>query len=128
MSQHAERTRILFVDDETDIARLLCYRLEKEGYEVLYAQDGEEALALLERRPHLILLDLWLPGMNGYEVCAAVRADPRGADIPVIFFTASASELSVLAKKAKECGAQDHVIKPFNIQELLKKIKHYTKQ
>ena len=55
-----------------------------------------------------------------------MRADPRGTGIPIIFFTASASELSVLAEKVKECGAQDHVIKPFNIQELLKKIERYT--
>ena len=78
MSDH--RRQILVVEDEADIRRLVRYNLEQEGYTVLEAADGEEALALARKqRPHLVVLDLMLPGMNGLEVCRVLRAEERTA-------------------------------------------------
>ena len=90
----AERKLILFVDDEPDIVRLVIFRLKKAGYRVMTAETGEEALKLISRKPDLVLLDLRLPDIDGYEICRRIKADPNYKEIPVIFFTASANELA----------------------------------
>lgn len=116
---------ILFVDDEPDISRLVIFRLKKEGYEVASTDNGKEALNLAASKPDLILLDLWLPDLDGFEICAKIKTNPDLKDIPIIFFTASAGEIEKLTAKIKHLGAQDVVIKPFNTEELLGKIKKY---
>lgn len=118
--------RILVVDDEPDILALTTLRLKKTGYEVIEAIDAEEALAILEKQScDLILLDLLLPKMQGDELCKKLKNDEKFKNIPIILFTASGF-LSSLPKKIIETGADDFIIKPFEAQELLNKIKNLS--
>lgn len=113
--------KILVVDDEPDILKVVCYRLRKEHYEVIEAVDGQEALDILKiQTPDLILLDLYLPKIDGYEVCRRVKADEKLKKIPVILLTATAADGK---EKIEELGAEDCVIKPFQAEALLEKIK-----
>jgi len=115
--------KILLIEDELDLVEVTKMRLKKSGYEVLSATSGEEALALLQKDiPDLILLDLLLPGMQGEEVCKKLKADANLKHIPVILFTASASDIS---KVAKEVGAADYIMKPSEPEDLLSKIKKF---
>ncbi len=114
--------RILIVDDEKDIADLVAYNLEKEGYEVLKALDGEKALALVRaKKPALVVLDLMLPGIQGLEVCKRLRRDAESASIPIIMLTAKGEELDRVI--GLEVGADDYVTKPFSVKELVARIK-----
>ena len=112
---------ILIVDDEPDILRLAVIRLEASGYKVLQAADGEKALELLNKNsPDLILVDLLLPGMQGDEFCQKLRSDIKFKNIPIILFTASVANIT---EKAEKSGAQDYILKPFEPEQLLYKIK-----
>ena len=118
----AERHRILLVDDEPSIVKMVGKRLEVEGFEVLIAMDGQEGLDKARaERPDLIVLDLMLPKLNGYEVCTMLKQDTRYQGIPVVLFTAKAQEKD--EKLGMECGANAYVKKPFRAQELLEKIR-----
>ena len=118
----AERYRILLVDDEPSIVKMVGKRLEVEGFEVLIAMDGQEGLDKARgERPDLIVLDLMLPKLNGYEVCTMLKQDTRYQGIPVVLFTAKAQEKD--EKLGMECGANAYVKKPFRAQELLEKIR-----
>ena len=120
MSDH--RRQILVVEDEADIRRLVRYNLEQEGYTVLEAADGEEALALARKqRPHLVVLDLMLPGMNGLEVCRVLRAEERTAELPVLMLTARATEVDKVL--GLEIGGDDYVTKPFSPREVVARVK-----
>jgi phosphate regulon transcriptional regulator PhoB len=120
MSDH--RRQILVVEDEADIRRLVRYNLEQEGYTVLEAADGEEALALAgKQRPHLVVLDLMLPGMNGLEVCRVLRAEERTAELPVLMLTARATEVDKVL--GLEIGGDDYVTKPFSPREVVARVK-----
>jgi len=114
--------KILFVDDEPDLLKVATFRLKKAGYEVVQAVDGQEALDILAggSPPDLILLDLRLPVVSGYEVCIKVKGDEKTKNIPVILFTASTQDI---ARKAKEWGAEDYLLKPFEPEVLLEKVK-----
>lgn len=115
--------KILLIEDETDLANVTKSRLENSGYEVLTVPSGEAALDLLQNNPaDLILLDLLLLGIRGEEVCKRLKGDAKLKHIPVILFTASASDI---AKAAKEVGADDYIMKPFEPDELLGKIKKF---
>ncbi|MBI4598508.1 MAG: response regulator [Candidatus Omnitrophica bacterium] len=117
-----EKFRILLVDDEPSIVKMVGKRLEVEGFDVLVAVDGQEGLAKAQaERPHLIILDLMLPKMNGYEVCTMLKQDTRYQQIPIILFTAKASEKD--EKLGMDCGADGYIRKPFRAQELLEKIR-----
>jgi len=112
--------RILVVEDEPELSRSLQENLALEGYEVEAAPSGERALELLEHRVfHLVVLDLLLPGLNGFEVCQAIRR--RGARIPVLMLTA----LDATHQKIRglEIGADDYMTKPFSLGELLARVK-----
>lgn len=112
---------ILVVDDELDILALAIARLEASGYGVLQATNSEEALDILGRtKPDLILLDLLLPRMQGDELCKKLKSDPKLKDIPILLFTASTIRVP---SKYKEMGANDYILKPFEPDELLYKIK-----
>lgn len=114
--------RILIVDDEKDLVDLLSYNLEKEGYAVLRAYDGEEALKILRsRKPDLILLDLMLPGVQGMEICKIVRKTPETAGLPIIMLTARGEEVDRIV--GLEMGADDYVTKPFSVRELLARVR-----
>jgi phosphate regulon transcriptional regulator PhoB len=118
----SESRRILVVEDEEDIRKLVCYNLEQEGFTLLEAADGEQALALARKRqPHLVILDLMLPGMNGLEVCRVLRADERTAKLPVLMLTARATEVDKVL--GLEMGADDYVTKPFSPRELVARVK-----
>ncbi|MBN6187271.1 response regulator transcription factor [Aneurinibacillus sp. BA2021] len=113
------RHKVMVVDDERPIADILQFTLEKEGYDVVCAYDGDEAVALAEKeKPDLILLDIMLPGKDGMEVCRMVR---RTSNVPIIMLTAKDSELDKVL--GLELGADDYVTKPFSSRELLARIK-----
>jgi two-component system sensor histidine kinase/response regulator len=117
--------KILVVEDEAENRLLIGMILSTEGYQVIPAVDGADALARLEREPpDLILLDLMMPQMNGFEVLERLRADPATAPIPVIVLTALAQERDI--ERAVASGAQGYVIKPFEPDELLKRIEEFT--
>ncbi len=112
--------RILVVDDERPIAEILKYNLEKEGYEVVLAYDGEEALERLEQdHPDLVLLDIMLPKKDGFTVCREIRAQKKA--IPIIMLTARETEIDKVL--GLELGADDYVTKPFSARELLARVK-----
>lgn len=114
--------KILLVDDEQGLVDMITLRLRACGYEVIHASDGQEALEKAKREsPHLIILDLMLPKMDGYKVCGLLKADSRYNKIPIILFTARAQEED--KKIGKEVGADAYIIKPFDSQVLLEKIK-----
>lgn len=112
---------ILVVDDEKDITDLLKYNLEKEGYRVLVAYNGSDALKLLIEQPSLIILDVMMPEMDGWEVCRTIRQDPKNDRLPIIFLTARDSELDEVV--GLELGATDYIAKPVRVRTLLARIK-----
>lgn len=113
-------TKILIVEDEEDLARGIEINLVKEGYRVLKATRGDAAIDLaIKENPHLILLDVMLPGMSGLDVCRELRR--RGLELPIIMLTARAEEIDRVL--GLEIGADDYVTKPFGVRELLARIR-----
>lgn len=111
--------RILVVDDEKPIADILKFNLEREGFDVICAYDGEEALELIQKKePDLILLDIMLPHKDGMEICREVR---KKSDVPIIMLSAKDSEIDKVL--GLELGADDYVTKPFSTRELLARVK-----
>jgi DNA-binding response OmpR family regulator len=111
------RPLVLVADDDDDIRALIVFRLERAGYEVLPAADGETALQLAtERRPDLAVLDVMMPKLDGYEVTQRLRAQEETSRMPVILLTARAQEADVA--RGLEAGADDYIKKPFSPQEL----------
>ncbi|MFH1062229.1 MAG: response regulator [Candidatus Omnitrophota bacterium] len=116
-----EKKRILIIDDEPDILRVVMFRLRKAGYEVLTAADGQAGWQMAKSElPNFILLDIRLPLMDGFEVCKKLKDDPQTAAIPVIFLSASSAE--DLSSKSKEYNAEGFMRKPFEPDELLRTI------
>ena len=116
------RRVVLVVEDEESILELLRYNLEKAEYAVIPAGSGEEGLSLARRRrPDLILLDLMLPGMDGLEVCRALKKSPETEHIPVVMLTARGEEADIVA--GLELGADDYLTKPFSPRVLLAHIR-----
>ena len=116
--------KILVVDDEPDIRKIVTFRLKKAGYEIATATNGQEALDSAQKeKPDLILLDLRLPIIDGYEVCRRLKTDQELKHIPVILLTASSA--GKIAEKTKEFKADDYLIKPFDPEKLLAKVKKF---
>ncbi len=116
------KEKILIVEDEKDIVKMLDYNLKKEGFRTLSAHDGEAALDLANREyPDLVILDLMLPGIDGLEVCKALKKESKTAPIPIIMLTAKSQESDKVI--GLELGADDYVIKPFSPRELIARIK-----
>jgi len=110
--------RILVVDDDALIRQLLRVNLELEGYEVAEASDGEEAIQQARVLcPALVLLDIMMPKLDGWEVARVLRGDPETAGIPVVFLSARAQESDV--RKGMELGVADYITKPFDPDDLL---------
>jgi two-component system alkaline phosphatase synthesis response regulator PhoP len=115
-------SKILIVDDEEDIRELLKYNLQKEGFEVSTAENGEVALEMMSTfKPDLILLDVMMPGMDGVEVCEAVRQSDRFKNTLICFLTARGEDYSQIA--GLEAGADDYVSKPIKPRVLITRIK-----
>ena len=116
---------ILIVEDDAALLRGLKDNFETEGYDVRTANDGQRAVdALLKSPPDLLLLDLMLPRVNGYEICRAVRS--RQLDLPIIMLTAKGQEEDII--RGLELGADDYVTKPFSIRELLARVKAFLRR
>jgi len=113
---------ILIVDDEPSIVVPIQFLMEQQGYNVLVAENGEDALDIIYKyKPDLILLDIMLPRIDGYEVCEIVRLDPRYRDIKIIFLTAKGREVEIA--KGLALGADAYITKPFSNIELVSKVK-----
>ena len=114
--------KVAVVEDDADLYALIKYNLEKEGFAVAGTQTGRGVIDLCRReKPDLLLLDIMLPDSDGLEICKAVRAHPELAHIPVIFLTARASETDRIV--GLELGANDYIVKPFFVRELVARIK-----
>jgi DNA-binding response OmpR family regulator len=117
-----ERKRILVVDDEIYIVHILEFTLTMEGYEVITAGDGEEALRKMEQeRPDLVVLDIMMPKLDGYEVCRRLREDEEFRMVPVILLSAKGRPID--RETGMEVGADDYMVKPFSPRRLLEKIR-----
>ena len=113
--------KILVVDDEIYIVHILDFSLGMEGYEVVTALDGEQALERLQSdKPDLIVLDIMMPKLDGYEVCKAIKSDPETRQIPVILL--SAKGRNVDQKLGFDVGADDYITKPFSPRKLVERI------
>lgn len=111
---------ILVADDSAHARGIVAFLLRSRGYEVVESEDGEQALAQVRsKRPDLVLLDAMMPRRSGFEVCAALRADPELKDLPIVLLTAMGPEAAALGAQA---GADDCVAKPFRVQDLLSRI------
>lgn len=114
--------KIMVIEDDPDISEILEYNLQQEGYEVVVCDDGEKALALIQKNPPtMLLLDLMLPGKNGLEITRAVRKDERTHNVPIIMITARSEEMDIL--QGLELGADDYITKPFRPKEVIARVK-----
>lgn len=116
------KAKILIIEDEEHIIELLKYNLEKNNYDVVVAQDGEEGIQkAIDEKPDLILLDLMLPKIDGTKVCMKLKNNDYMTDTPIIMLTAKSDEMDKIL--GLEIGADDYVTKPFSVRELLARIK-----
>jgi len=116
--------KILIVDDEVDLVETIRFPLEMEGYTVLVSYNGEDALNQARReRPHLILLDLMLPKLDGYKVCRLLKFDEKFKHIPILMLTAKTQQKD--KSMGMETGADEYITKPFDMEELMKKLRSY---
>jgi two-component system phosphate regulon response regulator PhoB len=113
--------RILIVEDEADIRDVLAFNLRQAGYQVLTAARASEAVEKLSQNPALVILDIMLPDASGVEVCRTIKTDPHTKGIPVIMLTARDEEIDRVV--GFEVGADDYVVKPFSMRELLLRVK-----
>lgn len=115
------KANVLVVDDEEDILSLVRYNLEREGFSVITARSGEQAVTLARSKtPDLVVLDLMLPGLDGLEVCRTLKRDPQTKPIPVIMLTAKGAEADIVA--GLEIGADDYLTKPFSPRVLVARV------
>ena len=115
------KTKILLVDNEHDIVEFLQYNLEKEGVAVISAYDGIEALEKINQKPDLVILDIMMPKLNGFEVYQKIRENSSYKDIPIIFLTAKSGEIDEI--KGLELGASDYIQKPISPKKLIARVK-----
>ncbi|MCW8812893.1 MAG: response regulator transcription factor [Chlorobium sp.] len=113
--------KILLVDDEEDILEFLKYNLERENFEVLVSTKGEDALKQLSQSPDLIVLDIMMPGMDGFELYELIKKNKESQDIPIIFLTAKSGETDEI--KGLNLGASDYIQKPISPKKLIARIK-----
>lgn len=118
----ASGQKILVVEDEPDIRKLVNYNLAQERYKVIEAEDGEQALKVIQRdKPHLVVLDLMLPGLSGIELCKILRERSETAKLPILMLTAKAGEADRVV--GLEMGADDYLAKPFSPRELVARVR-----
>ena len=118
---------VLVVEDEPAQAEVLAYNLEREGYRIARAPDGEEAMERLgDERPDLVLLDWMLPGLSGIEVCRRIRARSETRDVPVLMVTARGEEADRV--RGLDTGADDYVVKPYSVQEVVARVRAHLRR
>lgn len=116
------RSKIVVIEDEPDIVEVICYNLQREGYQVSSTTRGDEGLELVRNQsPALVILDLMLPGMDGLSVCQQIKADPLTHSTPVIIISAKGEESDVVIGLG--LGADDYIAKPFSPREMLARVK-----
>ena len=121
MGAEGEEGLVLVADDDEDVRELVVFRLARAGYEVITAGDGLEAVELaLDRRPRVCVIDVMMPGLDGYEVTARLRASDELADVAILLLTASVEEAAV--EKGFAAGADDYIKKPFSPAELVERV------
>jgi len=117
-----ERPKVLIAEDEETIVESLSFLMEKEGYDVSVATDGQTAIKMIARDiPDMVLLDVMMPGCDGFEVVRAVRADPKTKPIPIMMLTAKTREVD--RRKGLELGVDDFVTKPFSTRDVVSRVK-----
>lgn len=113
--------KILIAEDERDIRDLIAFTLQFAGHEVITTSNGEEALqAVRTQKPQLVLLDVRMPRLTGYEVCKEIKADPQTQAIPVIFLSAKGQEAEI--RSGLEAGAEQYLLKPFSPDQLIEQV------
>ena len=113
--------KIVIADDEEHLGYMVKFKLEKSGYQVVWKMDGREALeAVRQERPALVILDVMMPGLTGFEVLEAIKAEDNLKDTPVVMLTARGQEADTL--KGISLGAADYIVKPFSPAELLARV------
>ncbi len=121
------KEKILVVEDEEDIQELIRYNLTKEGYNVSCVSTGEEGVTRAKRdQPHLVLLDLMLPNMDGFEVCRTIKHDPKTQHIPIVMLTAKGEESDIVT--GLELGADDYIPKPFSPKIVIARIRNILRR
>ena len=119
--------KILIVDDEPNIVIPLQFLMEQQGYRTLVAQSGEEALeSISKEKPDLILLDIMLPGVDGFEVCEIVRLNPEWCNTKIIFLTAKGRDVDIA--KGMVLGADEYITKPFSNQQIIDAVTKLLKE
>ena len=123
--------KVLVVDDDSHIRDVICFALRREGFAVVEAQDGEQALLAFEREaPDLLVLDIMMPGVDGLEVCRHVRAGGHGAgargNVPILFLSAKDAEIDRIV--GLEMGGDDYIVKPFSPRELVARVKAFFRR
>lgn len=121
------RGKVLVIDDEEYIQHILNFSFGAEGYDVLTASDGEEGINKAKNeKPDIIVMDIMMPKMDGYEACKRIKADPETKDIPVILLTAKGREAD--RKLGADAGADDYVVKPFSPGRLIERVEGMIKK
>ena len=118
------RKKILVADDDPAIVDAVQMILEDEGYEVQSTINGRNIIAMKEESPDLLLLDIWMSGVDGTDICRTLKQDAKTKDIPIIMISAN-KDGQILSKQA---GADDFLAKPFELEELINKVKSYSKR
>lgn len=116
------KKKVMVADDDQGILGVIRLILEDEGYEVLVTSNGETLKKVIDTQPHVLLLDIWMSGHDGQEICRYLKSNDDTKHIPIILFSANKDT----ALKAKECGADDFLAKPFEIDELLAKVQQFV--
>lgn len=115
-------TKILIAEDEPDIRDLVAFTLRFAGYEVITGSNGEEAVQVAQKEyPDLILLDVRMPRMTGYEACKLIKADPKLKDVPVVFLSAKGQEAEI--QDGMDAGAEEYLLKPFAPDQLTERVR-----
>ncbi|MFC1855368.1 response regulator transcription factor [Thermodesulfobacteriota bacterium] len=113
--------KVLIVDDEMHVIKIMQFKLKKEGFDVISAQNGNDAIEIAKKElPDIILLDIMMPDINGYMVLEALKAEDSTKDIPVIMVTAKTQESNKI--KAEKLGIADYIFKPFSLQHVVESI------